>query len=242
MEIILNFASEVKNSNHPNLDWLHSLMVENNIMFNALLFNESPPDRENSLSRLETICRQSGGIYESVSSVDSTIQNLKKHEDQYYELAFITNRRIEEKNVRIMTVNPEEQLFYKRKYSGSEIAAIMTSIPQSKIDIKNIRVTRNKISFQLESYKKKDNQGFGLIRVRVELSTPEDHSVFQTENTLRATQDKTQVTIQIPDYKNGPLFLTITATDLISSLTRQVTHQVASRRHLPINPARGEFN
>lgn len=231
---IITIQNELKNINLFSPDRLRAPFLENNIMFNALMFNKPETPRTGLDDNLETICRQSGGIYETVVSPGETIQKLKAHEDHFHQIIFEVDNEIKVKHIQILTPGISEKPFYKQTFSPQEICKFFSTPRRPEVNITKITVFKNRISFQLESYEMKEDDGYGLINVRLELDTHQKQTVFQTENTLRATRHQTRVSIDLPLVKETPFKLTITARDMVSGCTTQVTRQIEYHHPLPL--------
>lgn len=234
LKAIVHYQNETRPSTLFPFDSIRNLMVENQIGFHVLLFDEAQGSQAEISDHFKKICRESGGIYQEVASAKSAIQKIKCHEYFFYELTCHLSPEPEAKQVLIISDHDQRQLIYKHQYSSQEIIALLSDPTKSKITISNISISKNKITFLLKDYKINATKGFGLIKIQLQLSTPRSQNIFSTENTLRATQDQTRISVPIPTCSDKIVNLTIKAHDLLANHSLLANYQIYHRNHGPI--------
>jgi hypothetical protein len=231
LKAIVHYQNETRPSKLFPFESIRNLMVENQIGFHVLLFDEARGIQAEISDHFKKICRESGGTFLKVHSPLSAIQKIKCHEDFFYELTCHISPESEAKQVLIISDNDQHQLIYKHQYSNQEITTLLSDPTENKITISNISILKNKITFLLKDYKINATTGFGLIKIQLNLSTPSDRSIFFSENTLRAFRDQTRISVLIPPYPDKVVNLTITVNDLLANHSRRNQYQVYLRNH-----------
>ncbi len=240
LKVIVDYQNETRPSTLFPFESIRNLMVDNQIGFHMLLFDETRGSQTEVSDYFKKLCQESGGIYQEVDSAKSAIQKIKCHEDFFYELTCHISPEPEAKQVFIISDHDQRQLIYKHQYSNQEITALLSDPTKSKITISNISISKNKITFVLKDYKINAIKGFGLIKIHLQLSTPRSQNIFSTENTLRATQVQTRISVPIPPCSDKMVTLTIKAHDLLANHSLQANYQIYHRNHGPVVlPLRG---
>lgn len=234
LKIIAQIQNHIKPSKLYPFDQVREMMVENRIRFHALLTDDIAGSQAGISVRLQKICHYSGGIYLKVLSPSTAIEKIGAHVDSFFEMTCHISAGTEAKQVRIVSGPGRHQLIYKHRFSPQEITQLQTSQAESKLAVSNISILKNKITFWLSEYKINTSKGFGLIKIRLDLTTTGDRIIYSTENILRASRDRTRISVPFPICSEPVLNLTIIANDLLDNHSLQARYQVFLHEHVPL--------
>ncbi|NQS88326.1 hypothetical protein HQ584_00830 [Patescibacteria group bacterium] len=217
----------------PEAQLLNTL-VGNNINYNAIFFRSdrnkimddkfaASPGLEVILRRISSAC---GG--KTVSTVDTRegIKEIEDHADDYYEIVYDWDGKIEDKKLHVTIDRQKVNLSYRDNVGKEKVESLIRFLSQEKIKIIDVKVDKNILAFSVSEFEHKEKEQYGLLMIRIEMFDELNRSIYKSENTLRASEDSVAISIPITKEcsNQSPLKLTITACDLISNRNTAVTH------------------
>jgi hypothetical protein len=231
LKSIAQIQNDIKPSRLLPFDSILELMVENRIRLHVLLIDNVTGNQAGLAVPFGRICQQSGGTYDKVLSPSTALKKIKTHEDSFFEITCHISSEPEARQVLIMSDQAQHPLVYKHRYSHKEIAALLTSQAEKKMSISNISIKKNTITFMLSDYKINASKGFGLIKIRLNLTTTRDKIIHSTENTLRASRGQTRISVPLPNRPEPILKLTIIASDILGNYSLRACYQIFPHEH-----------
>jgi hypothetical protein len=78
----------------------------------------------------------------------------------------------------------------------------------------------------MDSFMRDEKKRIGMIKVRVSLLDVKRAPVFETQNTLRATEEKITISIPLPQERRGEYLLRIDAFDLLANTQASSEHPI----------------
>lgn len=169
----------------------------------------------------------SGGAAVSAGAETAEIATIVKHIDVYYDLAFLWEGPGEQARIRVLAGGSPDGLRYADTLTRPQYAAQAKLFSLEKIRIDDISVADGKLSFGVKAFQRAKEGGFGLVKIKVALLNAWNQSLFQEENTMRATKDAISISIPLPGNIKGASRISITACDLIANRSTVVENPVA---------------
>ncbi len=200
-------------------------LVENRISYNFISFGglkigdiDASQAEISDIGRiLGKIAEESGGKMVSTFKVEQGLREIASHKDQYYELSFLFNGKIEKKEIDLALKNQKAKLIYKKEYSKEELESLIQYLTQEKVRIDQFSKQGNVIKFTITSFQRHQEGKFGILKVSIELFGKEETPLYQTENTLRSSRDEVSISLPLPTRFSGPFRLIITVSDLLAN-------------------------
>jgi hypothetical protein len=172
---------------------------------------------------LEKVSIQSGGVTKRTSRFDNGLASIKDHVDHYYNLVFFSGSEPQTGNIRVELKEKQDDvtLVYNDNFTKEEPASSSQDHSQGKVKITGFSQEENIIRFSIESFKVNEDsekrETFGLLKVEVNLSDPQGEKVYHRCNTLRASKDRSDITLSLPLDRHGQFKLSITVLDIIAN-------------------------
>ncbi len=193
-------------------------------------FAQTPyPNLEALYEQVTDAC---GGLAVSFSAGSPNFNVLAGHVDEFYELALDGPAEIEAKTVQVELSGTDRHLSYVSRLDEDEIRSRMEYLSREKIRIGEFAVKGKRLSFEVRSFALKEDESFGLLRIRVQLYDLGGGEVYHQENTVRATRDRVSFSLPLSEHLEGQFRVVITACDLIANRRTETEHPVELR-----NPA-----
>lgn len=206
-------------------------LVRGNINYN-IIFPGSGKKNDKDLTNivpaaveeiLERISIHSGGMTARTSKFDEGVISLKNHVDHYYDLVFDPGSDREANLIRVELQEKQGGvlLVYDDRCTKIEPASASLEHSQEKVKITTFSQEESLIRFSIGSFKIKEDsekgEGFGLLKVEVLLMDQQGETVYRRRNTLRASQDRLDITLTLPLDRFGTFTLSIDVTDIIAN-------------------------
>jgi hypothetical protein len=204
---------------------LLNTFVGNDISYNVVFFksskNKKPNVEYSALSGLEDILKEissaSGG--KTVKSVNSEqgVKEIEKHLDQYYEIIYNWDGKIEGKKIHVSVDKRKINLSYNDNIRKEKVRSSVRFFSKEKHKINIVSIDNNILTFYISSFESEKAGKYGLLKIRVELFDEQNVNIHKNENTLRASKEKVTISIPIPAKLRGEFRLAITVCDLIAN-------------------------
>lgn len=215
---------------------LLNTFVGNDISYNVVFFksskNKKPRAEYSAVSGLEDILKEissaSGG--KTVNSVNSEqgIREIEKHLDQYYEIIYNWDGKIEGKKIHVSVDKRKINLSYNDNILKEKVKSSVRFFSKERHKINIASTDNNVLTFSISSFENEKAGKYGLLKIRVELFNEQDVKIHNNENTLRAFKEKVTISILIPAKIRGEFRLVITVYDLIANSS------VSEERHITL--------
>jgi hypothetical protein len=183
--------------------------------------------------KLEAVSRSSGG--RSITTLDPVqgLRELQQHRDDYYELVFPFNGRIEGKRFRLILagVKPGNRLSYAPGFESDKIRTMIEFYRRGKVEIRDLSMAGNRVSFGVAAYHRpgnKDEEQVGLIKVRAQLYDESGNAspVFNSHKVLRAAGDSVQISLPLPKKYRGRYIFQLSVCDLMANQLAAVKQRI----------------
>lgn len=216
---------------------LINIMLRNNVNYNVILFRsfankdviEAHPIWSKLEGTLKGITKAAGGV--TVDTLDSRegMRQIEHHQDVWYDLVYAWDGKVVDKNIRLHTTKENVDLSYNQNLPKAQMDSMVKFLSSYKIKIDTLTVDNRTLSFLVSSFEINNTEGFGLIKIRIEILDDAGSPEFQTENTLRASKKEINTSLPIGDRLQNAHMLRITACDLIANRKTAVEHFFKSR-------------
>jgi len=163
------------------------------------------------------VAKASGGAAVSAGEDEQGLMKIVNHVDEYYELAFDYDGRIEDLRIQVLFKGRSDGLRYAGRLTKAQVDSRVQFFSREKVKIDDVSVAAGKLSFVVDAFERKKEKDYGLLKIRVLLLDDRNQNVYQEENTLRATNEKVRVSFPFPEEFKGAFQLSITACDLVAN-------------------------
>ncbi|MFC2155210.1 hypothetical protein ACFLRB_01800 [Acidobacteriota bacterium] len=239
---ILRFRKELLKRGGFSDEELLTTLLKGNFCFNTVFPGGAKAKNTNTNNinfvtsgiegMLEKIAIHSGGMAVKNSKFDRALISFKEHVDYYYDLNISFDPRLEENNIRLELTDKHEKatLIYRGNYNKDELFSQIIGLTAGKVKISNFSREENIIWFSIGAYKLNEDhekkEKFGLLKVEVSLMDPRGTTVYQRENTLRASKDQLEITLSLPLERSGEYKISLTVYDLIANKKATYEHEI----------------
>jgi hypothetical protein len=175
------------------------------------------------------VAKAAGGAAVNAGTDEQALTKIVNHVDEYYELAFDWDGRIEDTRLQVLVKGKADDLQYAGHLTQAQVDSRVQFFSREKVRIDDVSVSAGRLSFIVNAFERKKEDDFGLLRIRVLLLDDGNQSVYQQENTLRATKEKVSISFPFPEGLKGTFQLSITACDLIANRLAAEERQIDLR-------------
>jgi hypothetical protein len=215
---------------YPAKEMTH-LFQAANIRFNALLWNRHQEESATTqagilkhvVSSIKDVSLHTGGITIHTPNLEKGLETIVHHRDRFYLLSFYFDGNLGDKKLNLATHGTHHNfsLSYLHLLPKDILYQRVRFALTDKISISGFKLAPSKkkprIKFSLNAVTFDKRKKFGLVKVRVALTTTSGDTVFQSQNTLRTSKKKVSVSIPLNPDCSGNLKLKILAFDLIAN-------------------------
>jgi len=163
------------------------------------------------------VATASGGVAVYAGMDETGVTEIAKHVDEYYELAFGWDDRIEDIRIQVLLNGQTNGLRYAGFLTKDQVNSRVQFYSREKIRIDDVSVSAGRLSFIVDRFERKKEKDCGLLRIRVRLQNDRSQGVYDEENTLRATKERVVVSFPFPEELKGAFQLSITACDIVAN-------------------------
>jgi len=214
---------------------LLSTLLEGNICYNIafpggtkaknIAFNNKNSVTTGVEEILEKIAIHSGGMAVKNSKFDQALRKLKTHVDCYYDVEMSLDTGVVGNNIRLELTDKKEKekvkLVYKNYYKKDELLSQTGGSAPAKVKISGFSREENIIRFSIGAFKLNEDhekkEKFGLLKVEVKLVDPLGVTIYERQNTLRASREQLEITLSLPLERSGEYKICLTVYDLIAN-------------------------
>jgi hypothetical protein len=215
---------------------LLNTFVGNDISYNVVFFKSSKNKKSraeySAFSGLEDILREissaSGGKTVNSANSEQGVKEIEKHLDQYYQIIYNWDGKIEGKKIRVSVDKRKINLSYNDNIRKEKVKSSVRFFSKEKHKINIVSIDNNILTFSISSFESEKAGKYGLLKIRVELFDEQNADIHKNENTLRASKKKVTISIPIPAKLRGEFRLVITVCDLIANCS------VSDERHITL--------
>jgi hypothetical protein len=154
------------------------------------------------------------------------IKEVARHSDHFYDLTFFFDGKVDEKRIQVEAKNGNIHFSHIQKLSEKDVEDWIRRIAKKNIRIYDFSQEKNTIRFGMDSFMRDEKKRIGMIKVRISLLDVKRAPVFETQNTLRATEEKIVISIPLPQEHRGEYLLRIDAFDLLANTQTSSEHPV----------------
>jgi len=163
------------------------------------------------------VAKAGGGAAVNAGADEQGLTKIVNHVDEYYELAFGWDGRIEDIRIQVLFKGRADGLRYAGRLTKAQVDSRVQFFSREKVRIDDVSVSAGRLSFVVDDFERKKEKDYGLLKIRVLLLDDRNQSVYHEENTLRATKEKVCVSLPFPEELKGTFQLSITAFDLVAN-------------------------
>jgi hypothetical protein len=163
------------------------------------------------------VAKAAGGMAVSAGTDERALTKIVNHVEEYCELAFDWDGRIEDARIQVLVKGQADDLRYAEHLTQAQVDSRVQFFSREKVRIDDVSVTAGRLTFVVNAFERKKENDFGLLRIRVLLLDDGNQSVYKQENTLRATKEKVSISLPFPEGLKGTFQLSIKAYDLIAN-------------------------
>jgi len=163
------------------------------------------------------VAKAGGGAAVNAGADEQDLTRIVNHVDEYYELAFDWDGRIEDMRIQVLVKGQAADLRYAERLTKAQVDSRVQFFSREKVRIDDVSVSAGRLSFAVDAFERHKEEDYGLLKIRVVLLDDRKQSVYHEENTLRATKEKVSISLPFPEELKGTFQLSITACDLIAN-------------------------
>jgi len=226
----MKFKNETLYSDLFPIGQLKNIIVQNNFCIHTIFQDHSETFPSKLVQNLKKMTESLGGMFLSSSSIQLGFEKIKNHQDQYLELNYQFNGRVETKTINLLLGGEEEGLAYPRSYNKDDITNLMNNSIKKRIGIQNIFIDKNRITFAVNSYKINFKKKFAILKINIEAFNEHNICIFKTQNTLRASEETTIISVPFPRLISKKIRLSIKAFDLLANNFTSVEHEITQNQ------------
>ena len=212
---------------------LLDILLKSEISFNVVFWgslkgSDSNPTHDEAFDLeglLRKISSDSGGKTVVTTQPEKGLREIENYSNQFYELFYDYNGKIEEKKIHVSTGVKEIKLLHRDEFSQGEMKSLIQYLSKEKVKISDFSLKENTIAFSLRSFKRDKIKNYGLLKVRISFFNEQGKNVLKCENVMRATKDRVVISFPIPELDTGKYRLVISIYDLTAN-------SLASDQHL----------
>lgn len=213
---------------------LVQVLAANEVNYNVVFIRSDPVKESNFVqatflnlvSLYGEVAKSAGGAAVNPGTDEQGFTRIADKVDEYYELVFNWDCRIEDTRIQVLVRGRPDDLSYAERLTQAQVDKRVQLFSREKIRIDDVSVSAGRLSFIIDAFERKKEDNFGLLRIRVLLLDNGNQAVYQEENTLRATKEKVSVSLPFPEELKGSFQLSITACDLIANRLTAKERQV----------------
>ncbi|MCK5058105.1 MAG: hypothetical protein KAT34_15745 [Candidatus Aminicenantes bacterium] len=204
-----------------------NFMLGLNINYNVIFYKRNTNTPGNNgitpgyIGVFKNLARKTGGIFIDTPNPAAALNAVKKNIDNYYEVVFKFNGKLEDKQIRVEVTKPGTKVFCRERFLKEEINAIVEMIGEAGIKITGYTLNGYNLKFKVSGLKiaKDETSGSsktGLVRIDIKLINDKNEVIHQTGRALRSQEGSIDISVNLPAANRGYFKLTIEAVDLVS--------------------------
>jgi hypothetical protein len=220
LSVVRDFPSDEVAKIFHNVDTtFHSIFMKTN--FNALLtdvkYREIATDLESSL---RAITARTGGELVVSNKLDTALDRISEVEDVYYMLTYAPKNPDKVGKIKVKLNNRKFKLVYSPNLRSGFLGQFLEEkqIKKKPIKIQDLNFKNGKLTFVISDFfwDKKDG---GALSIRIRINDPQGKSVFDQKKTIKATQKKINIALNIRGLKNGDYDVVVDVNDLFTKMS-----------------------
>lgn len=177
------------------------------------------------------ISQISGGIILNASKPSQEMKRFKNHVDCYHEVDFYFDGKIQPKTITLNSlIRKNITTAYPRAFSVQDLLTLIEFHSQKKVSITGFSRIRNLLSFKIHSFQinslHESKQHYGLLKVIVSLANQKHTIVFSSDKILRASEEKLDISMPLPENLEGNYLLDIRVIDLLANHQARLSQQI----------------
>jgi hypothetical protein len=215
LSVAKDFPSEEVAKIFHNVDaTFHSIFMKTtlNTLLTDVEYREIASDLESSL---RAITIRTGGELVISNKLDAALDRISEIEDVYYMLTYAPKNPDKVGKIKVKLNNRKYELVYSPNLRSGFLGQFLEEkqIKAKPVKIQNLNFKKGKIMFVISDFfwNKKDG---GALSIRIRINDPQGNSVFDQKKSIKATQKKINIALNISGLKNGEYDMVVDVNDL----------------------------
>ena len=168
-------------------------------------------------SSLRAITDRTGGKLVVSNKLDLALDEISKIEDLYYVLTYAPKNPDSVGKIKVKLRNRRYKLVYSPNLRTGYLSQFLEEkeIKTKPVQIQNLNFKKGKLIFIISDFfwNKKDG---GALSIRIRILDPQGTSVFDQKKSIKASQNKINISLNLPGLKKGNYDVVVDVTDLFS--------------------------
>jgi VWFA-related protein len=220
MSLAKDFPSEEVAKIFHNVDTtFHSIFMKTSIttLMQDIEYREIATELESSL---RAITDRTGGKLLVSNKLDNALDQISEVEDVYYVLTYAPKNPDKVGKIKVKLNNHKYKLVYSPNLRTGYLAQFLEEkqIEGKNPDIRDLKFNQGKLVFGVTDFTWKEKEG-GILSIHIRIEDQQGKTVFDEEKTVKATQKKINIALNIKGIEKGEYDVVIDVVDLFTKMS-----------------------
>jgi hypothetical protein len=209
-------ADEVAKIFHNVDATFHSIFMRTTIstLHEDMEYREIANELENSL---RAITDRTGGKLLVSNRLDLALDKISEVEDVYYILTYAPEDPDKVGKIKVKLKNRKFKLVYSPNLRTGYLSQFLEEkeIKAKPVQIQNLNFKKGKLMFVISDFFWNKKEG-GALSIRIRIHDPHGASIFDQKKSIKASQNKINISLNLPGLKKGVYDVMVDVTDLFT--------------------------
>ncbi len=220
LSVARDFPSEEVAKIFHNVDTtFHSIFMKTTLgtLLHDVEYREIASELESSLRAITDL---TGGELVISNKLDTALDRISEVEDVYYMLTYAPKNPDKVGKIKVKLKNRKYKLVYSPNLRSGFLGQFLEEkqIKRKPIKIQDLNFKKDKLLFVISDFFWNKKEG-GALSIRIRINDPQGKSVFDQKKTIKATQKKINIALNIRGLKKGDYNVVVDVNDLFTKMS-----------------------